>query len=104
MFFEGFVFFVVLIMLLNDRSSSADNSVIIYSLCVYVCVCEKRRENERERGCCCMLCQKVGCDDKPLPWTHLQSSIFLVACFQKKMILKVDCGRKYVRRSPSFFL
>lgn len=49
MFFEGFVFFVVLIMLLNDRSSSADNSVIIHSLCVYVCVCEKRRERERER-------------------------------------------------------
>lgn len=87
---------------MTDHLLQTIQSLFIVFVCMFVCV--RNGERERERGCCCMLCQKVGCDDEPLPWTHLQSSIFLVACFQKKMILKVDCGRKYVRRSPSFFL
>lgn len=49
MFFGGLFFFVVLIMFLNDRLFFVDNLVIIYSFCVYVCVCEKWRENERGR-------------------------------------------------------
>lgn len=85
---------------MTDHLLQTIQSLFIVFVCMFVCVRNGERMREREVVVVCFAKRLVAM------MNHCHGTIYsrLVACFQKKMILKVDCGRKYVRRSPSFFL
>lgn len=89
---------------MTDHHMQTIQSLFIVFVCMCTCICLCLWERERERIISVCLAKRLvammnHCHGEPPAVAEFSCSLF-----SEKMILKVDCGRKYVRRSLSFFL